>query len=234
MDELGIEKAVIMPLNDPWLMSMEFTIDAVHKNLYDMKQRYPGKFYAFADIDTRNTSAESVDAIRKAIQEYGLDGIKIHPNNTGVDLDSDYNQPIFAYAQEHGIPVAIHSYPNSPDDRSAVHRIIKALEKYPELTVIISHMGAYQWEQLLSTRAYVDISAILLDYVRTYGLDKTNQILRKFGADRLIFATDYPDSRILLPDEIYDSYFDVLNQMDFTLEEADKIVSRNILRIFGE
>ena len=46
MDELGIEKAVIMPLNDPWLMSMEFTIDAVHKNLYEMKQRYPGKFYA--------------------------------------------------------------------------------------------------------------------------------------------------------------------------------------------
>ena len=63
MDELGIEKAVIMPLNDPWLMSMEFTIDAVHKNLYEMKQRYPGKFYAFADIDTRNTSDESVDAI---------------------------------------------------------------------------------------------------------------------------------------------------------------------------
>ena len=151
-----------------------------------------------------------------------------------VDLDSDYNQPIYAYAQEHGIPVAIHSYPSTPDDRSAVHRIVKVLDKYPELTVIVSHMGAHQWKQLLPTRAYVDISAILLDYVRTYGLDKTNQILRKFGADRLIFATDYPDSRILLPDEIYDSYFDVLNQMDFTLEEADKIVSRNILRIFGE
>ena len=64
MDELGVEKAIIIPFNDPWLMSMEFTIDAVHKNLYEMKQRYPGKFYAFADIDTRNTSAESVEAIR--------------------------------------------------------------------------------------------------------------------------------------------------------------------------
>ena len=69
MDTLGVEKSVIMPLNDPWLMSMEFTIDAVHKNLYEMKQRYPGKFYAFADIDTRNTSTESVEAIRKAIEE---------------------------------------------------------------------------------------------------------------------------------------------------------------------
>ena len=231
MDTLGVEKSVIMPLNDPWLMSMEFTIDAVHKNLYDMKQLYPGKFYAFADIDTRNTSAESVGAIRKAIEEYGLNGIKIHPNNTGIDLDSDYNQPIFAYAQERRIPVAIHSYPNTPDDRSAVHRIVKMLDNYPELTVIVSHMGAHQWEQLLPTRAYVDFSAILPDYVRTYGIEKTNQILRSFGADRLIFGTDYPDSRSLHPDEIYRSYFDILNQMDFREEEAEKIAYKNFEHI---
>ena len=233
MDELGIEKAVIMPLNDPWLMSMEFTIDAVHKNIYEMKRCYPGRFYTFADIDTRNTSAESLEAIRKAITEYKLDGIKIHPNNTGVDLDSAYNQPIFAYAQEHKIPVAIHSYPNTTDDRSAAHRIVNVLNAYPDLTVIVSHMGAYQWEQLLPTRAYVDISAILPDYVRTYGIAKTNEILRKFGADRLLFATDYPDSRILKPDEIYASYLEILNQMDFTVEEAEKIAYGNISEILN-
>lgn len=234
MDELGIEKAVIMPFNDPWLMSMEFTIDAVHKNLYDMKRRYPGKFYAFGDIDTRKTPSASMEAIRKAVDEYGLDGIKIHPNNTGIDLNSDYNQPIFAYAHENKIPVAIHSYPNREDDRSAAYRIVNMLEQYPDLTVIVSHMGAYQWEQLLVTRAYVDISAILPDYVHTYGITKTNEILRAFGADRLIFATDYPDSRSLQPSEIYDSYFDILNQMDFTKEEAEKIAYRNIERIVNK
>ena len=233
MDRLGIEKAVVMPLNDPWLMSMEFTIDAVHKNLYEMKHRYPGKFYAFADVDTRNAPAESVDAIRKAIVEYGLDGIKIHPNNTGVDLDSEYNQPIFAFAQEHRIPVAIHSWPNSENDRSAACRIVKVMEQYPDMTVIVSHMGAYQWEHLVPTRAYVDISAILPDYVSTYGITKTNGILRKFGTDRLIFATDYPDNRFLEPDEIYGSYFDILNQMDFTQEEAEMIACENIEKILN-
>lgn len=231
MDNFSVEQAVIMPLNDPWLMSMEFTIDAVHKNLYEMKQRHPGKFYAFADIDVRNTPAESVEAIQKAIEEYGLDGIKIHPNNTGIDIDSSYNHPIFAYAQEHKIPVAIHSYPNIEDDCSAAYRIGNVLKQYQNLTLIVSHMGAYQWEQLLSTRVYVDISAILPDYVRAYGIAKTNLILRKFGADRLIFATDFPDNRSLQPDEIYDSYFEILNQMDFTSEEAEKIAHSNILKI---
>lgn len=233
MDALNIEKAIIMPLNDPWLMSMEFTISAVHKNLYEMKQRYPGKFYAFADIDTRNTSVESVEAICMAIDEYSLDGIKLHPNNTGIAIDSECNQTIFAFAQEHNVPVAIHSYPNAADDPGAAMQIVKMLEQYPKLTVIISHMGAYQWEQLLPTRAYMDISAILPDYVRTYGIKKTNEIMRKFGFDRLIFASDYPDNRFLRPKEIYDSYFDILNQMDFTQEEAEMIAYGNIEKILS-
>ena len=94
-------------------------------------------------------------------------------------------------------------------------------------------MGAYQWEQLLSTRVYVDISAILPDYVRTYGIEKTNEILCNFGADRLIYATDYPDSRILEPDDIYDSYFEILNQTDFTEEEAEKIAYSNLSQILN-
>lgn len=233
MDQMGVEKAVIMPLNDPWLMSMEFTIEAVHKNLYAMKQCYPGKFYAFADVDTRNSSVESVKAIEQAVDKYALDGIKLHPNNTGVALDSDYNQPIFAFAQKHNIPVAIHCYPNSDNDFCTADKIVRIMAQFPDLTVIVSHMGAYQWEQLLATTVYVDISAILPDYIRTYGIKKTNEILRQFGADRLIFATDYPDNRFLKPEEIYRSYFDVLNQMDFTLEEVEMVIYGNIERVLN-
>jgi len=234
MDNLGIEKAVIMPLNDPWLMSMEFTVDAVHKNLYEMKQQYPGRFYAFADIDTRNDPAISVQAIRRAVEEYRLDGIKIHPNNNGIRLDSDYYKGIFSYAQESNVPVAIHCYPNSEEDFCTAQQVVSIIERYPKLTVIVSHMGAYQWHRLLPTSVYVDISAILPDYVREYGIQKTNEILRQFGPARLIFATDYPDSRILQPDEIYESYFTILDQIDFTQTEAVQIAYENISRILKE
>ena len=67
MRENHIERAVIMPFNDPFLMSMEFTAGAVHRNLAEMKRRYPGRFYAFADIDVRNSRAETVDALCRAI-----------------------------------------------------------------------------------------------------------------------------------------------------------------------
>ena len=233
MDRLGVEKAVIMPLNDPWLMSMEFTVDSVHKNLGAMKAQYPGKFCAFADIDTRNDPATSVQEVRRAVEEYRLDGIKIHPNNNGARLDSDYYNGIFTYAQQHNVPVAIHCYPNADDDYCTAQQIVGVLEQYPNLTVIVSHMGAYQWERLLPTSAYVDISAILPDYVRTCGIKRTNDILRQFGAERLIFATDYPDSRLLPPEEIYETYFTILGQMDFTQEEAECIACKNMQLILS-
>lgn len=45
------------------------------------------------------------------------------------------------------IPVAIHSYPNSKDDPCGPKRIVHLLEQFPQLIMIVCHMGAYQWEE---------------------------------------------------------------------------------------
>lgn len=230
MAENNIEKAVVMPLNDPWLMSMEFTVDAVHKNLCELKRQYP--VYAFADVDVRNSPQRTVDAICRAIADDSLDGIKIHPNNSGMAIDDDYNRAIFSFAEKEKIPVAIHSYPNNAEDVCAAERIVRIAEKYPEMKLIVSHMGAFQWEHLLPLNCLVDMSAILPDYARAYGIAKTNEILRAFGVERLLFATDYPDNRHLKPWEIYDSYYAILNQMDFTQQEAEQIAYQNVKRVF--
>ena len=231
MERYNIEQAIIMPLNDPYLMSMEFTADAVNKNLRELVDKYPNKFYAMADIDVSNSIEVSKTILTKAIEEYNLNGLKIHPNNTGMNVDDEYNVALLEEFNKYGLPVFIHSYPNSKDDRSATCRIKYLINKFTDIKFIISHMGAYQYEELLDTNCYVDISAILPDYVNKLGIKETNAILRKFGVERLIFATDYPCSRCLEPEEIYDRYFDILNQMDFTDDEINKIAYGNIKNI---
>lgn len=231
MEKYNIEQAIIMPLNDPYLMSMEFTVDAANKNLKELVDKYPNKFYAMTDIDVSNNIKESKTSLIKAIEEYKLNGLKIHPNNNGMNVDDEYNVALLEEFNKYGLPIFIHSYPNKIDDRSATYRIKYLINKFPNSKFIISHMGAYQYEELLYTNCYVDISAILPDYVNKLGIKETNNILRKFGADRLIFATDYPSSRCFAPEKIYDGYFEILNQMDFTDDEINMIAYENINKI---
>lgn len=71
-----------------------------------------------------------------------------------------------------------------------------------------------------------------LTSAHTASQEPTN-LLRKFGPNRLLFATDYPDNRHLQPTEIYAAYFHILNQMDFTEEEAKKIAYWNAKELLG-
>ena len=98
--------------------------------------------------------------------------------------------------------------------------------------------AAASWKTLKKIDAhilscYVDLSAILPDYVRVYGIAGTRSLLRRFGADRLLFATDYPDSRLLRPGEIYAAYSGILDQMAFAEEDAAKIAYGNARELLG-
>ena len=101
------------------------------------------------------------------------------------------------------------------------------LEKYPNVRVSVAHLGGFQYVELIDTNTYVNISAILTDLVERCNLEETNKILRSFGVDRLVFATDYPDNRRLEAKVIYDKYIELLGMMDFTEEEAKKICMFN-------
>lgn len=65
------------------------------------------------------------------------------------------------------------------------------------------------------------MSYILPKLAEWYGIEQANRILRAFGPERLIFGTDFPQGE-------YDAYFDILEQMDFTDEEIEKIAWKNI------
>lgn len=236
MEKYKIAKAFIMPFNDPYMLSNEFTIESVHNNLLQIAQFYKEMFFCFADIDIRRDISETLKEFDRVFENEIFIGIKIHPTNTGYPIDGFYYDKIFEYAEKNGILLEIHSYPRETlkDDVCSPIRIKKMLKKYPNARVSIAHLGGFQFDVLTGTDVYANISAILPNLVNQYGLEKTNKILRSFGIERLIFATDYPDNRILKPEEIYDSYFEILDNMDFNQEEIEKICKTNSLRMIGK
>lgn len=60
MKMYSIEEAFIMPSNDPYMLSMSFTVEAVHDNLLKIASQYPGVLYCFADIDIKKDIHETL------------------------------------------------------------------------------------------------------------------------------------------------------------------------------
>lgn len=233
MDEYKIEQAFIMPFNDTYMLSMDFTIESVHKNMLEMVNVNNEKLKCFADIDIRRSINDTLSELDNILKNENMIGIKLHATNTGYPIDGDYYDQIINYAVQNNILVEIHSYPREHliDDVCSPQRIRNLVNKYPDLRLSIAHLGGMQYEELKDINAYFNISAILTDLVNKFGLEKSNQILRSFDLKKLIFATDYPDNRCLKPNEIYDKYFEILSKMDFTYEEALDICKNNALRM---
>ena len=84
-----------------------------------------------------------------------------------------------------------------------------------------------------SVQAEIDaLKASAENDVRTYGIARTERILRAFDVERLLLATDYPDNRHLPPDAIYAAYFDIHARKHFTEEETHWIAHQNEKDLF--
>lgn len=235
MENYNIERALIMPFNDPYMLSMDFNVESVHGNLQKMAEQAPGKLYCLADVDIRKEISQTLAELEKVLTLDGFVGIKLHPTNVGYPIDGEYFAPILRFAEEKGTLVEVHSYPREhlTDDVCSPSRIKRVLAKYPRLRISVAHLGGFQYQEFYGVDAWFNLSAFLTDLVNRVGVEKANEILRKIGVEKLVFATDYPDSRCLKPTEIYDRYFEILGKMDFTQEEAENICRNNALRMLG-
>ena len=126
-------------------------------------------------------------------------------------------------AAELGVPVMFHSNPCRLGfhDNCAPDKINRMIQVFPDLEVITAHLGGMKWQDAVSGCTWVDMSYILPKLAGLYGIEQVNRILRAFGPERLIFATDFPDGE-------YDAYFDILDQMDFSDAEIEQIAWGNI------
>jgi len=173
MEQYNIEQAIIMPFNDPYMLSMDFTVESVHKNLQHMAETAQSRFFWYAEVDIRNEIDKTLSELERAITMDGCIGIKLHPTNAGYPIDGEYYDRVFRFASEQGIPVEIHSYPRThlADDVCSPTRIRHVMVKYPQLKVSVAHLGGFQYRGLIGTTVYANISAILPDLVSKFGME---------------------------------------------------------------
>ncbi|MBR1778444.1 MAG: amidohydrolase family protein [Alphaproteobacteria bacterium] len=81
----------------------------------------------------------SADNLADLIERRGdeIYGIKLHPNTLQIDANDPLYEPYLSVAQEYGLPVLFHSQDNCSDPMY----IYETAMKFPEVPVIMAHLG---------------------------------------------------------------------------------------------
>jgi hypothetical protein len=193
MDKFEIEKAVIVSMNVKTTYGIILVSNDNIKNFVEM---YPHRFIGFAGIDP--PASDALEQLQYAINSLGLKGVKIVPPVQKFDLKDSTYDPIWKMINDLGIPLWIHGgHQMSTAGSNAKYghpmRIDDLAMRYPDLTIIIGHMGTpWFWDSysvvLRHHNVYIDVSAhpalyhyFPWDAYSSYNIE-----------NKVLFASDHP------------------------------------------
>ncbi|MBO5746412.1 MAG: amidohydrolase [Clostridia bacterium] len=157
----------------------------------------------------------------------GLKGVKLHPDIQGFKIDDYRCLKIYELCEKYGIPVLLHTGDNRYDF-SNPNRVKPILETYTELTVIGAHLGGWSiWDKAVETLGcyknfYVDCSSSLY----AISSQKAAEVICAYGAERTMFATDYP---MWSPKTELERFY----ALGLTKEEQEQILYKTASKLFG-
>lgn len=221
----------------------------------DLQEKYRGRLYAFAFVDARRKNA--LDVFERAIKEWGMRGYGEF-NCQGLSIDYDVVQPILRKCTEFGVPVLVHTRANlafetvtdySVSNVSHPVHVARTCERYPDLTVILAHVGYPVWWEEAARLAskypncYLEISDWNREIEDPKGLIPKLACMRDWvGADHICFGSDQNSGkRHGGPNSLLARSVDFLQKLpetahtygyEFTQKEVDLILGGNAQRIF--
>lgn len=178
---------------------------------------------------------ESARHIRDMVENHGARGVKLHGALQGYAMGDERLWPVYAICQELGVPVIGHSGPDRGRHGFAEPRAFaEALKAFPELKIVLAHMGGGTWKQALEiaerfSNAHFDCCEIIEWTNSEYGPTDAQlaQLIRDVGSQRVMMGSDFP---------WYDLGHTVKRVLELPIlsqEEKEGILGSNAVRILG-
>ena len=176
------------------------------------------------------------DIIQRAHEELGLCGVKLHCHVQKIAPDDPILFPTYeALVQFDGVLTihagqepAIDAYGLDVRAITGARRVEKVLERYPELKMIIPHLGFDESDRFYSlldkySALYLDTTMMLADFFHvTVDREKLIQY-----ADRILYGSDYPHIPYSMEREVR-----AILEMDLGEETTRKIFYENATKLF--
>ncbi len=144
-------------------------------------------------LGTLHPDSDDLRADVEHLISLGLIGIKLHPDIQQFKIDDYRCLKIYELCEEFDLPLLMHTG-DSRYDNSNPNRLVPVLSIYTNLRLIGAHFGGWSiWEE--ASRKLCDIPNLYVDCSSSMPWlddDTTVEIIRRYGADRVLFGTDFP------------------------------------------
>lgn len=187
-----------------------------------------GRLLPFVQYDPRSVPEASkrfADAIAR-----GARGLKVHPCSHQLPANDRSLYPLFAIAEERGLPVTIHVgssvFPGAKMRHCDPLLVDEVAADFPELRILCAHAGRGFW-----TRQVFELTRMRPNvWMELSGMPAT-RIVQEFPElervkDRVLFGSDWPSSP---PISRLAAQF---RQMPFSEELIENALWRNAARLF--
>lgn len=196
MDEAGVATGILTSgLSDPERTRKRGGYAA--EDFIAIADEHPGRFLVSAAVDRAAKPSANVSRLRELSGHRSFALLRVTPLVEQYELNHRLYYPVYAAAEELGIPVSINIGIPGPQVRSRCQDPVlleDVLIDFPGLTVIGAHMG-HPYEELLIQymlkwpRLHLMNSAYLATYMAA-SMVKFMDSSR--GRGRLLFASDHP------------------------------------------
>ncbi len=201
MDSSGIDIGVILPIA-PYISN---------DYVYRVVSYEPRRFIGFASV-VPNPVDIAVRELRRAIEDLGLKGLKLHPGVQGFCIFHPHVVKVVNTAGELGVPVVVHAmkgdfsslYFRSVEEHILSTSSYSRIEDYdllpvlaPETKIIYAHMGGlFGFREFMAIAAghpnvYLDTSYSLATIAWEIGVEKLAVYIRHLGVDKFVFGSDH-------------------------------------------
>lgn len=219
MNAHGIDKSVVLPIVTK--QHQTATINKWAAEINDDRTVAFGSLYPFTDDYKRDI--DDICAL-------GLKGIKLHPEYQLFEVNDERLFPMYEYAFSKGLIVVWHAGYDpvgTPPYRSNPKMFAELADRFDGAVMVAAHLGGQeQWEDVLEYLAgknvYLDTSMASVYCPR----ELFESIVKKHGADKVLFASDSPWSDAAVEIERLKGY-------SFTQEELDAVFHGNAERLLG-
>ncbi|MBC8587445.1 amidohydrolase family protein [Paratissierella segnis] len=228
MDANNIDMAVVHPIV-PGSDDLGYSDN---KFVGKLVKQYPDRLMGFACVVPYEEGA--ADELERAIVDYNLKGLKLHPPIQNFSLEDPCMSPLIEKCIELDVPILIHTGPiNSRTSRMALASSLPIDDlaiRYPEAKFVIAHGDPFGIDPTLVAKhenVYMDTTIVFSEYVEAFPQIAKLTYKRMRKNDRIIFGTDTNPLRTYR----FAENLNPLLSMDIPKEDKDLLFAGNAKRL---